>query len=252
MTIMMHADRLSGAKDAILDLFYPVKCCSCGEITPYDEEICSDCRKRLEYIDLDKRCKFCGSEKRECTCATYVHRYKEMLSVFKYEGVAKRILLRFKMLKKPGYHIFLAKEMALYIVQAYRDYKFDCICFVPISRQSYLKREFNQSLLIAKALSKILKIKLNSSLYIKHNRKLQHRSKNRLERLYNSRYKYGCKDNLSGKTVLLIDDVATTGATLDDCTRALLFAGAKEVYCAVAMITCKSEKGKEKGDKNVS
>lgn len=220
-----------------LDVFYPIKCCSCGEITENGDDICAACREQLEYINPDKRCKVCGKEKNACDCATYVHRYKELAAVFRYEGTAKRIMLRYKSSLKSHISDFFAKEMALCIARDYRNYPLDVICYVPVSKSSYNKRGFNQSKLIAKKLSKIFDLCLDSSLKIRYKRVPQHKSKSRTERLVNSRNKYVCKGDLTDKTVLLIDDISTTGATLDDCTRALLFAGAKEVYCAVAMVT---------------
>ncbi len=234
---MKMLGRLKDIFEAFLDIMYPIKCCCCGEITRNGSIICADCFKNLEYINQDKRCKACGREKSSCHCGMYVWRFCELVSVFRYEGYAKRIMLRFKINGKRRSADFFAKEMALCIQSEYKDYSFDEICYVPISRTSYNKRGFNQSKLIAEKLSKIFDIRLNSSLKIKHKRLPQHKSKSREERLINSQYKYVCNSTLTGKTILLIDDISTTGATLDDCTRALLFAGADKVCCATAMIT---------------
>ena len=237
-------DFLENTYKAFLDTLFPLKCCSCGILTNRGEYICNNCRRMLPYIDIEKRCKFCGKEKEDCDCNSHIRRYNEIVATFKYSDTARNTIIRLKHGGRSGYAAFLAREMALVINETYRNIKFDYIMYVPTSRTGYRKRGYNQAKLIASKLSKLFRIPLCHYLKIKENRTPQHKATNRNERFINSRNKYISKGNLSNKTILLIDDVSTTGATLDDATRALLFAGADSVYCAVAAIT--SQKRKEK------
>lgn len=231
--------------NVILDAFYPHKCVSCGEISEYGDDLCLNCRRNLKYIDILKRCRFCGREKQNCDCQRYVHRFTEIVSVFEYTGVARRAMLRYKISSKPHYSKFFAECMAKNILSAYGNKKFDCICFVPSDTESKLKRGFVPTKEIAKRLSKLFLLPLNDCLFVANPRKSQHLFKGD-DRFTNAAGKYECNKNMIGKTVLLIDDVMTTGATLDDCTRALLFAGADNVYCATALITVNNTKKLEK------
>ena len=107
-----------------------------------------------------------------------------------------------------------------------------------------LKRGFNQSEVLAKNISKILKIPIcNDALIAARKTKIQH-TLTKDERFKNVRGKFiaNKKHDLTGKTVLLVDDIKTTGATLDECAKQLLSLGADEVYCVTGLMTPKNKK----------
>ena len=128
--------------------------------------------------------------------------------------------------------------------------EFDVICYVPSTLRSYLERGFNQSFLLAERLSELLSIPfLKGALKCRWSFKFQHKL-DREKRIKLTRKKYYFSKStvgyLKNKRVLLVDDIKTTGATLDECSRQLLFAGARSVFCLTALVT---DLKKDKRDK---
>ena len=102
------------------------------------------------------------------------------------------------------------------------------------------ERGFNKSDLFAKEISEILNIEYNANLLVKKSKtKTQHRIRNIEDRFANVRDGYKSVFDLKGKNILLVDDIKTTGASLDECARQLKFSGAENVYSVVALITRK-------------
>jgi ComF family protein len=108
----------------------------------------------------------------------------------------------------------------------------DCIVPVPLSAQGLRERGFNQSLLVARHLSRASGMPLEKGVLYKMKDTLPQVGLTRSARLQNLRGAFGTRENLKGKTVLLVDDVITTGATITECTKTLLKDGAGEVYAA--------------------
>ena len=130
--------------------------------------------------------------------------------------------------------------------------RFSGITYVPLRTSVKLKRGFNQSKLLAEKISEICKIPLIEDVLVCLKKgKGQHNLSGK-ERFINVRGIYGYKRKLNCENILLIDDIKTTGATLDECARQLMFAGVHHVYCAAALISppLDSEKSKKGKDKN--
>ena len=131
--------------------------------------------------------------------------------------------------------------MALSVKSDFHDVDFNALVYVPMPFKKELKRGYNQSRELAVRLSKILNIPLvenaigcNEKRYSQHKVRAKHRFENVKGAFYPNL-------SLKGRQVLLVDDIKTTGATLDECAKSLLKAGAEEVYCVTALIS-KSKK----------
>lgn len=120
---------------------------------------------------------------------------------------------------------------------------FDFICFVPFTKLQKIRRNFNQSELLAEHIAKLLEIPLKDVLIKLFETESQHKKsiRNRSGNVFGV---YDVKENadVKGKTVLLVDDIKTTGATLNECAWILKIRGAKEVYCVTAALTGKEKK----------
>ncbi|MBE6733294.1 MAG: ComF family protein [Ruminococcaceae bacterium] len=237
----MDRNKYLRPKNMLLDTLFPKQCVCCDEIIDSDEELCDNCIRNIERIDPVKRCKKCGLEKKTCQCYKYVYHFEECIAPFFNEGIARRGMYAFKFKRKAHYAVYFADEMAKSIKSEWGKVGFDAVCYVPSTAYSFLRRGFNQSYLLAERISKLLEIPLvKDSLYGKFNFKFQHNLKRdkRFEAVRN-KYFYNLErsSEIRGKTVLLVDDIKTTGATLDECARQLLFAGANTVYAVCALIT---------------
>ena len=134
--------------------------------------------------------------------------------------------------------------MKLCFEEHYSKISFDCVTDVPLHRKSLRKRGFNQSQLLAKDLALKLNLEYKSILKKVVDNNIQHKesAKNRKMNVYGA---YDLKKgvNVDGKTILLVDDIKTTGATLNECAKMLLLGGAEEVYAITYSVT-KSKKEK--------
>ena len=113
-----------------------------------------------------------------------------------------------------------------------------------MTNRSFLKRGFNQSEVLAEQIADILEIPFEKQLlFCKNKRKPQHKVhfKERFKNVKDVYYSYA---DITGKAVLLVDDIKTSGATLSECAKQLYIAGAAKVYCVTGLIT-KFKKGKK-------
>ena len=172
-----------------------------------------------------------------------------MAAPYYNDKTARKAMYAFKFNKKENIGRFFAEKMAITVKQVYYDIDFDIVTCVPMYVANKRKRGYNQSEIIAKELSDILKLPFEKDiLYSKRKKKAQHKipiSK----RFNNVKDTFYTKKNLNGETVLLVDDIKTSGATISECARILYKAGANRVYCITGLIS-KLEKGKKDGNRN--
>lgn len=197
-------------------LLFPPKCVLCGALLERGEaDLCSDCR-----IDAP-----------ECPVSrTKLPFIQSWVALWHYEDYARDSVLRFKFQNQRGYARIYGRLLADKLRQEYPE-GFDVLTWVPISALRKMKRGFDQVELLANAVGKELRLKPVRLLKkIRHNRPQSgitgqaHRRANVL-----GVYKAIHLEQLTGKRVLLLDDIITTGATAGECARMLLTAGAKEV-----------------------
>ncbi len=226
----------------LIGTLYPNKCVGCGEIIDNDEFLCNHCYKNIERIDTEKICIICGMEKERCLCNAKIYHFHNVISVFKNEGIAKRAAYYYKLNHRMQYSCFLAQQISLSVAKLYYGVKFDYICCVPSSKRSIMKYGFDHTKLLATEISKILGVPVAQDVLGCVNfKKIQHLSSLK-ERFENVKGKYYFKYKLSADNVLLIDDIRTSAATLDECSKVLMFAGVNRVYCATTLATIPKKK----------
>ncbi len=231
-------------KKVILDILFPVSCLGCGAAETW---LCKKCLPKIKII-ADVVCPSCGqtgapsgsfcvlcrTEKKShldglLVAASYDNpTLKRMLHVFKYRFVTDLV--------KPSADLLLKSLLKSRIPVP------DCLVPVPLHPRRLRWRGFNQSRLLAERISEELappmKIAILDVLERKKNNRPQMEIKNRPERMGNVKDIFAIRDesekeSVKNKTVLLIDDVTTTGATLKECAKVLKSAGAKKVFAAV-------------------
>ena len=222
--------------DAFFELLYPPKCIVCEEpILEYG--YCESCKGKVKTISADM-CLSCGCEKKKCECNKKVYHFDGITAPFFNSDYAQMAVYDLKFKGNFNCLRTFSKEMAACVRKSFGIENIDCICYVPASKETLYKRGFNQSELFAKEIASLLKIKLKRNLiHKKKTVKTQHRNKTVADRYNNVRNGFKVTEQLNGKNVLLVDDIKTTGATIDECSRQLKFAGAEKVYCIVALIT---------------
>lgn len=228
-----------------MNSLFPNKCIACGDIIQDSEYFCDYCYEMLKRVDISKNCARCGCKKKDCECNKRIFYFGGMTAPFYNEGTAQKALYKFKFSHKKENSKFFAEQMALAVRNIYREVSFDGVAFVPLTRMRRLKRGFNQSEVLASEISEILNLPLYENLlYCKRKKSRQYRLKPS-DRFKNVSGIYFCKQKLNGKNILLVDDIKTTGATLNECAKQLILSGANSVYCVTGLIS-------ERKKKNVS
>ena len=233
--------------ETFIECLYPNKCAGCGETIPGDKTLCDYCAVFINNLDYKNICTKCGLKKDFCRCKYKEYHFMGVVGVYKNEGIARKAYYSYKFGRREELAKFFAKKTADIVKRFYGNIKFDALVSVPTGFRSRFKRGFDHDRLVAVRLAEILNIKYaNDVLKSRLFRPLQHNSSLKL-RLENVRGKYYTVKRLNADRVLLFDDIYTSGATLDECAKELLFAGVKEVFCVCVLTT--NPKKKPDGDK---
>ncbi len=215
----------------LANILYPSICPLCSKSTdsiPY-APICSSCWFQIKRY-TGPSCRICAlpfSSKYSDICGQCLKQtppFSKVISYGLYEGVLAEAInqLKFKGIKR------LSKPLGEILLDLEIPYM-NGIIPVPLSRKSLLKRGFNQSLLISRVIAKKTRIPIFMDTLIKKRETLPQVGLSAHERLINVKDAFEVKGNISGMRLILIDDVMTTGATVTECSRELLKAGAEEV-----------------------
>lgn len=227
----------------VINSFFPNTCIACGDIIEDGEYFCDYCYGMLHKIDFTKNCMRCGCEKKFCECKYRVFYYDGMAAPYYNTTSSQKAMYKYKFRKQERNAKFFARQMSITVKNVYRDVEFDGVTYVPLNIKRRLKRGFNQSKIFAKEIADILEIRLLDNLLYRNGKRInQHDLKNPKERFKNVQGLYGCKYKVKGKTILLVDDIKTTGATLNECAKQLILSGADKVYCITGLITERKKK----------
>ena len=201
--------------DGLLELFYPTKCAFCHKLTG-GEKICKSCRDALPRTPK-------GAQVQKFPFIS------ACLSPLYYTGNVRESLLRYKFGSLSAYAEVYAPFMAKCIDE--NEISCDIITWVPLSRKRLRKRGYDQARLLAEELSRISGIGCCRLLQKTRNNPAQSGTGSAEKRRANVSgvYRAADEDQVKGKSILLVDDIVTTGATLSECARVLISAGAREV-----------------------
>lgn len=218
----------------LISWLFPRRCAFCGKPVAADGFVCADCLKKLPFVK-GKLCQVCGREKRYCCCSQKKdYSFERCVSPLYYEDEARRGVIAFKFRKKENSATAFAFFAAEKIKEEYAGIAFDAVTSVPLSHTEKRRRGYNQAELFARKTAKLIGVPYKELLRKPSDIKLQ-RELDPERRWQN--VKDAFKAENAGGTVLLADDIITTGATLDCCARELLKAGAEKVYCVTVACT---------------
>ncbi len=228
--------------NTFLDILYPRRCPVCDDIpVPRGRKICDGCKDRLIPITGPRCCKCSkplkNSEQEYCRdCSRRTHLFDQGIGIFPYSTLLQESLFRLKYGKRQEYGAFYGELAAFYAREQAKKWKIDYIIPVPLHRKRLEKRGYNQAEIIAEAFGKKLNLPVKKNrLKRKVNTKPQ-KELDPAERRKNMRGAFTFEGKLEGEKILLIDDIYTTGSTLDEAARALKKAGAGKVYFLVIAI----------------
>ena len=212
------------------------RCACCSKIIPLGHELCESCD--AELIRATGLCHKCGNVRSNCICKNRQFEFDSIYSPFIYDGVAKSGVYS---LKSDGNRHSI-RYFSEYMTKCVREHiptdYFNCVVCVPMTRKQFFQKGFNHSYLLAKRISKNLGVPLcKSALKKLYETKAQHKCPGRRRRGNVFGVFEGKEHFVNGKRILLVDDVTTSRATLDECAKMLFIAGAKEVCCLVATVT---------------
>lgn len=205
----------------LMDTLFPPKCILCRTLLSGEEtDLCGSCRVEAPAYHISKRTpQFLDS----------------FAAVWYYEGSVRESLLRFKFRGARSYGDAYGRLVAMKLLET-AEADFDLLTWIPVSPLRKLRRGYDQVELIARAVGRELAMEPVPTLKkIRHNRP-QSRISDAAKRRANvlGAYRVIDPEGVSGKRVLLLDDILTTGATMSEAARMLKTAGAKEVHCAAA------------------
>ena len=217
-----------------LELLYPKTCCFCGSVST--QELCDNCREQVFYIQ-EPRCKKCGKpiryeEQEYCMdCQKRTFHYVQGRSLWIHKGVVPWSIYQFKYRNRRLFGKFYARELYRIYGEKIREWGIDLIVPVPLHRKRKRKRGYNQSEIVARQLAELTGIPINTKLifrkaYTQPQKTLD--DKGRIKNVHNA-FKMG-KTKVEGKNILLIDDIYTTGSTIDAISKKFLEEGHNKVW----------------------
>ena len=231
----------------LLNIIYPPRCICCDCLMDFRSEICicDTCRGKLP--EIGKHCEICSypidivfGEEICPVCRAHGRTFRACTSGFKYKGGIREAILGLKFKNRIDYASTMAQIMVGQLVKRYGEkFPFELVTAVPISRIRLKERSYNQAELIAREISRILKIPHNFKAIARPHDKIRQSRLTAKQRRQNIKGSFEVRNPeiFSNKGILLVDDVATTGATLDETSKVLLKSGAREIHCVVFAIT---------------
>lgn len=215
-----------------LDLALPPRCAGCGVIVADVHSFCPDCWKQVEFLG-ESGCSICGlplqaTDSKLCAaCLAKPPRIARTRAAVAYSDVSRGLAIRFKY----GRKVAIARTMARYmapLIQAEGDI---VLMPVPLHRTRLWQRGFNQSALVAREIGRRLRLRSDPLALRRLKRTPPLKGMSRLQRRKTVAGAFSVRNKAAviGKTVILIDDVLTTGSTAEACARTLKRAGAARV-----------------------
>jgi ComF family protein len=228
------------ALNDVSDIIFSPQCLGCTEILhPQSGQLfCPVCKEKIKFI-TDNFCPVCGITFSDSPAASHLcgncmenkTYFSCARAVVSYETIILDVIHQFKYGNNISVGALLASFMADFSFPDVDFIGYSLIIPVPLHIKRLRQSGFNQSLILAQAFAKKWQILINFSLLKRHKFTLTQTGLNKTERKQNIKgaFEVNDKKKITGKNVILVDDVYTTGATINECAKTLTKAGAQKV-----------------------
>jgi ComF family protein len=229
------------------NLLYPRKCAICDcVLSKKEQDICRACKKRVFIID-NNICLTCGKPIKEgetyCKdCRSRKHYFAWGVACYRYCDVRDAIY-RMKYAGREDIISYFSTQIAQHLKINLLQMHADCFIPIPMHRSRERKRGYNQATLLARELSLRLGIPILENAVIRRKKTIPMKYLSVKQRQLNLKKAFIIgKNDVKLKTIILVDDIYTTGSTMDCVAKVLLEAGAKEIYFVVVAIGKQTDK----------
>lgn len=217
----------------LIKAFYPDVCPRCDKVIGR-VGLCNDCKDAFKYMKKTT-CGICGrtmdSDGYRCPdCEKIKHYFKRNVSVFEYKGDIKETIYRFKYSNMRCYAEFFGAEAIKQYGKLLRTWKVEAIIPVPMYKPKRKRRGYNQAEEFARCLGKEIGIRVDTKLLIRNKDTAPMKTLSKQQRYENLLKAFKVNNKPTYKRVLVVDDIFTTGSTIDACARVLRQNGVENVY----------------------
>ena len=233
--------------ESAAQLLYPRRCPVCDRIViPWGEKICLDCLKRLKLLEAPW-CMQCGKKLSESgeycrDCGPGKHSYVRGRALYEY-GSAAMSIYRFKYGGRQEYAEFFGEQIAEYLGDFIRAVRPEGLVPIPLHARRRAKRGYNQAQLLAREIGARMGVPVYSDWLIRVKNTVPQKRLSPKERQNNLKKAFHISRNdVKLKTAIIVDDIYTTGATIDEAAKILIQAGVERVYFVVlACVSARAE-----------
>lgn len=229
--------KLNSIINKALNLVYPPTCALCGDLLGKDERyICAACDVLLPHV-REPACFKCGKEISDneaelCEdCSRYERSFVRGFPAMNYDETFKESIAAFKYHGKRDYGKYFAYEIARSRGKNIIEVNPEALIPVPLHKKKLRKRGCNQAEVIARELGLRLGIPVDDKILVRTANTLPQKKLNGIERENNLKNAFHSqKKRVKYNTIMLVDDIYTTGATVEACTKALHDVGVNDIY----------------------
>lgn len=226
---------LRTAVNVILQMLFPRRCPVCdGIVSPAGEKICLECLGKFRLI-TPPWCMRCGkklsSEAEYCEeCGRKDRAYVRGRSLYEYAS-ADRSIYRFKYGGRQEYADYFSEQIAEYLGEFIRKVQPDGLVPIPLHKSRRRKRGYNQAELLAKTLGRLLGLPVYTEMLVRVKKTEPLKRLNASQRQNNLKKAFNVAGNdVKLKCLIIVDDIYTTGSTMEEAASALKGAGVEKIY----------------------
>jgi ComF family protein len=228
---MISSNKLNPYANSLFDFFLPRFCPACKQKLSSDENTaCKECMGKIRLVSTERLTKEFG---RKFANNNIISDFFSAF-IFEKDKELQHIIHALKYDKKFLVGNFLGQQLGKYLLIKKDLWQIDLIVPIPLHQLKKAERGFNQSSYIAKGIGKILHVTSSDRVVkrIKYTESQTTMTLNERAENISGAFRIRNKNGIKGKNILLIDDVITTGATISECGKILLEAGANKIYAA--------------------